>query len=109
MPDLPDPSDMFFSGKQRDGESGLDNFGARYYNSTMGRFMSPDPSGLFYADPNNPQSLNLYSYVLNNPLSNTDPTGMDCVYLSDTSSSIEEVDADIDTTAGNCKLTGGRM
>ena len=73
---VPDPSDIFFSGKQRDGESGLDNFGARYYNSTMGRFMSPDPSGLSYADPNNPQSLNLYSYVLNNPLTNVDPTGL---------------------------------
>ena len=42
----------------------------------MGRFSSPDPSGLMYADPTNPQSLNLYSYVLNNPLKLVDPTGM---------------------------------
>jgi hypothetical protein len=42
--------------------------------------MSPDPSGLAYADPRNPQSLNLYSYALNNPLKNTDPTGMYCDY-----------------------------
>ena len=70
----------FFTGKQRDtvSGSGLDYFGARYYNSTVGRFMSPDPSGLAYADPSNPQSLNLYAYVLNNPLANIDPTGLDC-------------------------------
>jgi RHS repeat-associated protein len=65
-----------FTGKERDQESGLDYFGARYYGSSMGRFMSPDPSGLSYADPTNPQSLNLYSYVLNNPLKFTDPTCM---------------------------------
>jgi uncharacterized protein RhaS with RHS repeats len=44
----------------------------------MGRFMSPDPSGLSYADPGNPQSLNLYAYVLNNPLTYIDPTGLTC-------------------------------
>ncbi len=42
----------------------------------MGRFSSPDPSGLYFTDPSNPQSFNLYSYVLNNPLIATDPTGM---------------------------------
>lgn len=40
--------------------------------------MSPDPSGLYYADPGNPQSLNLYNYGWNNPLTNIDPTGLDC-------------------------------
>jgi RHS repeat-associated protein len=64
-----------FTGKDRDSQSDLDYFGARYYNSTMGRFMSPDPSGLRYANPRNPQSMNLYSYVLGDPLSKTDPTG----------------------------------
>ena len=68
-----------FTGKERDTESGLDYFGARYYASSMGRFMSPDPSGLAFANPANPQSLNLYSYALNNPLVNIDPTGMECV------------------------------
>lgn len=62
-----------FTGKERDTESGLDNFGARYYGSSMGRFLSPDPLGGKLA---NPQSLNRYAYVLNNPLINTDPTGM---------------------------------
>jgi RHS repeat-associated protein len=68
-----------FTGKERDTESGNDYFGARYYASSMGRFLSPDPSGLEYADPTNPQSLNLYSYVLNNPLHNIDPSGEECV------------------------------
>jgi RHS repeat-associated protein len=65
------------SGKERDIESGNDYFGARYYSSSTGRFMSPDPSGLAYADPFNPQSFNLYSYARNNPLTNVDPSGME--------------------------------
>ncbi|HVB57031.1 MAG TPA: RHS repeat-associated core domain-containing protein [Candidatus Acidoferrales bacterium] len=64
-----------FTGKERDSESNLDNFGARYNSSQMGRFMSPDP-GNAGADPANPQSWNMYSYVMNNPLTLTDPTGM---------------------------------
>jgi RHS repeat-associated protein len=96
-----------FTGKERDAESGLDYFGARYYGSSMGRFMSPDPSGLAFANPYNPQSLNLYSYVLNNPLINIDPTGKDCVYLNDAANGIEEIDADSDTSASDCGSTGG--
>jgi len=68
-----DPSPLHFTGKQRDTESGLDNFGARYNSSSFGRFMTPDPLGGALV---NPQSLNLYAYVVNNPISNTDPTGM---------------------------------
>jgi RHS repeat-associated protein len=67
------------TGKERDSESGLDNFGARYYSSAMGRFMSPDwsdvPAPVPYADLTNPQTLNLYGYVKNNPLRDADPTG----------------------------------
>jgi RHS repeat-associated protein len=76
-----------FTGKDRDSlVSDLDYFGARYYSSTMGRFMSPDPHG---GQIENPQSLNLYAYVLNNPLGNTDPTGMDCVYLNNAGTGVE--------------------
>ena len=68
-----------FTGKERDTESGNDYFGARYYGSSMGRFMSPDwssrPAAVPFADPANPPSLNLYSYVTNNPLSRVDPLG----------------------------------
>jgi RHS repeat-associated protein len=67
------------TGKERDQESGLDYFGARYYGSTMGRFLSPDWAAkampVPYAKLDNPQTLNLYAYVGNNPLSRTDPTG----------------------------------
>jgi RHS repeat-associated protein len=68
-----------FTGKERDTESGLDYFGARYYGSNMGRFMSPDWSAkaqaVPYAKMDNPQTLNLYQYMRNNPLSGADPDG----------------------------------
>ena len=74
-----DPNHYKFTGKERDSESGLDNFGARYYGSSMGRMMSPDWSAktepVPYAKLGDPQTLNLYAYVGNNPLSRTDPTG----------------------------------
>ena len=74
-----DGTEHHFTGKERDIETGHDYFGARYYASNMGRFMSPDwsdtPSQIPYADLPNPQSLNLYSYVKNNPLSRTDADG----------------------------------
>jgi RHS repeat-associated protein len=58
---------------ERDSESELDNFGARYDSYNLGRFVSPDPvAGSTW----NPQSLNKYSYVWNNPLKLTDPTGL---------------------------------
>lgn len=64
-----------FTGKERDSESGNDYFGARYYASTMGRFLSPDPL-LNSGHPSDPQSWNRYSYASNTPLVLTDPTGM---------------------------------
>ena len=77
-----DATEHHFTGKERDAESGNDYFGARYYASSMGRFLSPDgddngfgPSALPYSDFENPQSLNQYAYVTNNPLTNTDPDG----------------------------------
>ena len=66
------------TGKERDLETGLDYFGARYMSSAQGRFTSPDAP---FADqkPEDPQSWNLYGYVRNNPLRYTDPTGR-CLY-----------------------------
>lgn len=68
-----------FTGKERDTESNLDYFGARHYASTIGRFMVPDwagsPTDVPYADFGDPQTLNLYGYVRNNPLFRPDIDG----------------------------------
>ncbi len=81
-----------FTQKERDNESGLDYFLARYYSSAQGRFTSPDeftggPDDLFhfaddasanptfYADIYDPQTLNKYQYCLNNPLRYVDADG----------------------------------
>jgi len=66
-----------FTGKERDSETNLDYFGARYFSGAQGRFTSPDPgnaSAFLY--PDDPQSWNGYAYGRNNPLSYVDPDGM---------------------------------
>jgi RHS repeat-associated protein len=69
------------TGKERDTESGLDYYGARYYGSGMGRFMSPDwaakPATVPYAEFGDPQSLNLYSFTRNSPIIRVDGDGHD--------------------------------
>jgi RHS repeat-associated protein len=76
------PTEHHFTGKERDAESGNDYYFARYYSSSMGRFMSPDWSAKVepvpYAKLDNPQSLNLYAYVMNNPMTRFDPDGHGC-------------------------------
>ncbi len=63
-----------YTGKELDASTGLYYYGARYYDSSLGRFISSDPvSGNQY----NSQRLNRYTYVLNNPMVYTDPTGME--------------------------------
>lgn len=61
-----DSSPMHFTGKQRDVESNLDNFGARYDSASLGRFMTPDLV-TFTHDPSDPQTWNKYSYAFNRP------------------------------------------
>jgi RHS repeat-associated protein len=74
-----EPSPLHFTGKQRDLESGLDDFPARYYSSIQGRWMTADwsvtPEPVPYAKLENPQSLNLYAYVGNDPTNHPDPDG----------------------------------
>ncbi len=69
--DLANPK---YTGKNRDGETGMDWFEVRHMSGAQGRFQSVDP-GNAGADPINPQTWNAYSYVGNNPLSYTDPSG----------------------------------
>jgi RHS repeat-associated protein len=68
-----------FTGKERDMETGLDYFGARYFSSNAGRWVSPDWSATVapipYAKLDDPQTLNLYAYVANNPLATIDADG----------------------------------
>ena len=75
-----DVNHLYFTGKERDTESGNDYFLARYYSSNMGgRFLTLDwsknPQGVPYANYTNPQTLNLYAYVGDNPLSLADADG----------------------------------
>jgi RHS repeat-associated protein len=76
--DLADPKQKF-TGKERDSETGLDYFGARYLSSAQGRWTIPDWSGktepVPYAKLGDTQTLNLYVYVRNNPLGVADPDG----------------------------------
>jgi RHS repeat-associated protein len=64
----------FLTSKERDNETGLDYFLARYYGSAQGRFLSVDPLA---GDTLDPQTLNRYIYTRNNPLKYVDPDGLD--------------------------------
>lgn len=64
-----------FTGYERDAESGLDYAKARYYSSSLGRFMSVDPAP---GEASGPQTNNRYAYVLNNPANSVDPMGLFC-------------------------------
>jgi RHS repeat-associated protein len=72
-----------FTGKERDTETNLDYFGARYYSNGLGRFITPDwaakPAAVPYAEYEDPQSLNLYTYVRNVPTTRFDADGHDVV------------------------------
>jgi RHS repeat-associated protein len=96
------------TGKERDSESGNDYFGARYYASSMGRFMSPDWSAkaepVPYAKLDNPQTLNLYVYVGNNPLSRFDPDGHCADHYKDGSCKVN-----VDPKAGDAGAKAGKQ
>ena len=68
-----------FEGKERDTETGNDDFGARYYTNRFGRWLSADwsstPIAVPYANLTNPQTLNLYAMVADDPESFADLNG----------------------------------
>lgn len=102
----PDATEQHYTGKERDSESGNDYFEARYYSSAMGRFISPDDLGGHLEDP---QTLNKYSYVANNPLTRTDPTGLDfylnCTAAKDGSNKATCQGGHVGTTDAHGKFT----
>lgn len=83
-----------FTGQEYDVDTGLSYMNARYYNGTIGRFISQDPLATesLQTEDNqkfqyllaNPQNWNTYSYALNNPLVASDPSGMIVVTVSGT-------------------------
>ncbi len=106
-----DYSETHFADKLRDSQTNNDYFGARYFNSIMGRFTSPDwalvPTPIPFATLDNPQSLNLYSYVGNNPLSTRDADGHRQVCDPDKSST--DKDGTLTITAGACREVSGGL
>ncbi|MFY9607890.1 MAG: RHS repeat-associated core domain-containing protein [Blastocatellia bacterium] len=72
---LADSTKQKFTQKERDIESGLDYFGERYYSSAQGRFTTCDPLGMTIR-PSDPQTMNRFVFVLNNPLRYVDPDGL---------------------------------
>jgi RHS repeat-associated protein len=74
----------------------------RRYDTTKRRWLSPDPENAG-ADPSDPQTWDAYAYVLNNPTTNVDPEGQDCVSASNqTAASLL-----VTITSGTCNSSGG--
>jgi RHS repeat-associated protein len=86
-----------YTGKERDTESNLDNFGKRYNAPSMGRFMTPDPVKLSPGRMRDPQQLNLFAYARNNPMRFLDPDGQTLLATGKIS----------DITDSICKILGG--
>jgi RHS repeat-associated protein len=75
------PTDYGYTGQKRDASANLVYYGARYYDPALARFIQPDT---IVPNPMDPQSLNRYSYVRNNPVNRIDPTGHeDCAAEDD--------------------------
>ncbi len=105
------PKPSIFTGQEDDGNDNPTTyyFPERHYASTQGRWLSPDPAGLAAADPSNPQSWNRYAYVLNNPLSYTDPLGLYCYYGDTSEGSSDWGDSsqyDFHSDQGTCEGNG---
>jgi RHS repeat-associated protein len=69
--------DYKFTGKEQDPDMGIIYFGARFYQDPIARFYQPDPVFATIDRVADPQQWNMYAYARNNPLTITDPTGLD--------------------------------
>jgi len=79
-------------------EAQLIHMNGRVYDYNLGRFLSVDP---FIQSPTNSQSMNPYSYIMNNPLSGTDPTG----YIGEQEDKVEVKEEKVDVTGSRLKGT----
>jgi RHS repeat-associated protein len=105
------------TGKERDAETGLDFFEARYFSSVQGRFTSPDPLVIFGLKPDvlrahlaNPQTWDKYAYVVNSPLTATDPSGLDTyavLYTTGNSEGQQEMERAAQTRADEIRSSPG--
>ena len=89
-----------FAAKERDAETGLDYFSARYYTSRAGRFTTVDPDHVG-GDLFDPQSWNAYAYARNNPIRFVDPTGTDYFVNVDSGQAFWVSDREFDTLSAN--------
>jgi RHS repeat-associated protein len=81
-PSHPSPERKLFTGQERDAETGLDYFGARYYRADIARFTTVDPELNIKEALVDPQRWNRYAYVTNNPLKYTDPDGKNPLWIT---------------------------
>ena len=70
------PNEPGYTGKFEEPDLGIQDFGARWYDPRIGRFLAIDPVGF---DPQNPQSFNRYAYANNNPYRFVDPDGRQAI------------------------------
>ncbi len=70
------PAEFMWTNMARDSNTGLDHFQFRDYDSALGRWLAPDPAGIAAANLTDPQSLDRYSYVDNDPSFALDNSGL---------------------------------
>jgi RHS repeat-associated protein len=88
-------TDKEFTGQQHEGTAfGVYHYGARFYSTVLGRFLSADP---LVVKPGDPQMLDRYAYVRNNPLKYVDPSGLSLVIVCGLGQNCEGTGANLET------------
>jgi RHS repeat-associated protein len=101
-----------FTSKERDAETGLDYFGARYYSSTQGRFSGADPLFIEMKRLPYPQAWNLYTYTRNNPLKYVDDDGLEITVKCQTDEDCTKTNDDLNNRKGGqfkTKIENGKL
>jgi RHS repeat-associated protein len=103
-------TNYLYTGQRRIGApfpSGIYYYGSRFYSPVFGQFLSPDT---IVPEPGNPQSLNRYSYVMNNPLTYNDPMGYCglCDFAKDAAGTIVDVASGAGSQVGSAAKWGAQ-